>query len=90
MHRVYFTASDPQYYYVEYYYDSATSKFDLTFNLDGYDASWITTTDGSEGVYLTMAYDITKDFSIYPSSMIVCQLAYYGEVTDSWSCSVVT
>jgi len=56
---------------------------DVSLLFANYDASWISTSDGSEGVWFGIGFDTTK---LANSNFVVCFCKFFGGNTCALSC----
>jgi len=62
--------------YFNYTSESGEDYLSMVLSLQHYDATWITETDGSQGVWLGIGFNTD---SMFPSNVVVCYLGYFGE-----------
>ncbi len=59
------------------------AALDITLSLYYYDATWITTTDGSEGVWMAVGFNSN---SMSGANVVYCYITYTGSASDDFSC----
>ena len=64
------------------FYQDEANYFNVTLNLANVDTSAVTTTDGTDGIWVGLGFNSA---TMYPANVILCTFLYNGDTTDATS-----